>query len=332
MAGGAAAQQIADSTYVPHVPKPAYQARGPGVLFDQAHRNFHRADGNYRPFADLITKDGYRITVNHNPFTKQSLQEYDVLVIVNARGGEGVAAFDTPAFTPDEAAIVRAWVEGGGSLLLIADHAPFGAGAEILSRQFDVSMGKGFTLDTARGNSEGNPSFLSFTRENDLLSEHPILLGRDSTERISRILSFTGQSLSVPSGASALLRLSSTAVDAAPQTRDEAQAQVERIGRLRQLEAARAGNTGTNDTILALRLPPTEQLPGRQPTSAAGRAEAVSLEIGRGRVVILGEAGCLSAQIIAIPGRPSRKMGMNVPDTNNQQFALNVMHWLSRKL
>lgn len=302
------------------------------MLFDQAHRNFHRADGNYRPFADLITRDGYRITTNHKPFTKQSLQEADVLIIVNARGGEGPAAFDTPAFTLDEAATVRKWVQDGGSLLLIADHAPFGAGAEILSQHFGVNMGKGFTLDTASGYSEGNPSFLRFTRENGLLAEHPIIKGRDSTERVSRILTFTGQSLSVPLRARALLRLSPTAMDGAPQTRAEAQAQAQRIARLRDsVMAARAGTTGAKDTI-ALRLPPTEQPAGRQLTSAAGRAQGVSLEVGRGRVVILGEAACLSAQIIAIPGRPSRKMGMNVPGTDNQQFALNVMHWLSRKL
>ncbi|MBC7791309.1 MAG: DUF4350 domain-containing protein [Anaerolineae bacterium] len=329
----APAQQFADTSYTADVPRPAYASRGPTVLFDHAHRNLHRADGNYRTFADLLASDGYQVTPNQTLFTRESLQGFDVLIIVNARGGEGPAAFDTPAFTIDEAVAVRKWVGDGGSLLLIADHAPFGAGAEILSLQFGVNMSKGFTIDTAKGYSEDNPGLLYFTRGNSLLADHAIVSGRDSTELVSRVLTFTGQSLSVPGDAAALLKLSSTAMDAAPQTRAEAQAQAERIARLRDsLMAARAATPSAGDTAIALRLAPPERVAARQLTSAAGRAQAVALEVGKGRVVILGEAACLSAQIISIPGSPPRKMGMNVPGTDNRQFALNVMHWLSRLL
>ena len=250
---GASGQQIADSSFVPDVHRPAYTSRGPTVLFDHAHRNFHRADGNYRAFAGLIARDGYRITVNQSAFSRESLQGFDILVIVNARGGEGPAAFDTPAFTSDE--------------------------------------------------------------------------------RVSRVLTFTGQSLSVPPGATALWTLSPTAMDGAPQTRAQAQALEERVARLRDsVRAARAAAPLAQDTAIALRLGPRDQPATRQLTSAAGRAQGISLEAGKGRVVILGEAACLSAQIIAIPGMPPRKMGMNVPGTDNQKFGLNVMRWLSRLL
>src|SRR5262249_44147586 len=62
--------------------------------------------------------------------------------------------------------------------------------------------------------------------------------------------------------------------------------------------------------------------------SADGRSQGIAMPYGRGRVVVLGEAGMLSAQIDA----EGRKFGMNYPDIDNRQFALNVMHWLSRLL
>jgi len=56
--------------------------------------------------------------------------------------------------------------------------------------------------------------------------------------------------------------------------------------------------------------------------------------MGRGRIVVLGEAAMLSAQVLMRPGadgvsRPVFRMGMNRDDIDNQQFALNVLHWLS---
>ena len=61
-------------------------------------------------------------------------------------------------------------------------------------------------------------------------------------------------------------------------------------------------------------------------TPAAGRAQAIALKFGKGRVVVQGEAAMLSAQI---SGPDKRTMGMNVPGNDNKQYALNLMHWLS---
>jgi Leucine Rich repeat len=61
--------------------------------------------------------------------------------------------------------------------------------------------------------------------------------------------------------------------------------------------------------------------------SVAGRAQGIACKSGRGRVVVMGEAGDLSAQIYGAD--PPGKMGMNVPGCDNRQFALNIVHWLS---
>jgi len=58
---------------------------------------------------------------------------------------------------------------------------------------------------------------------------------------------------------------------------------------------------------------------------AAGRSQGLAFSHGKGRVVVLGEAGALSAQFD--PG--GQPFGINVEGTGNRQLALNIMHWLS---
>jgi hypothetical protein len=59
--------------------------------------------------------------------------------------------------------------------------------------------------------------------------------------------------------------------------------------------------------------------------SAADRAQGVALQFGKGRVVMLAEAAMFTAQVA--PG--GFRFGMNLPDIDNRQMALNTMHWLS---
>jgi hypothetical protein len=66
---------------------------------------------------------------------------------------------------------------------------------------------------------------------------------------------------------------------------------------------------------------------GRQDRrTAAGRAQGIAFKFGKGRVVVMGEAGDLSAQVYGDPPTP---MGMNVPGCDNRKMALNIVHWLS---
>jgi hypothetical protein len=87
---------------------------------------------------------------------------------------------------------------------------------------------------------------------------------------------------------------------------------------------------GPDDSVAILKLSETaKDTPNREAdssVSAAGRAQAIALKFGKGRVVVQGEAAMLSAQIA---GQNKQKMGMNVPGNDNKQYALNVMHWLS---
>ena len=302
-----AQQQIVDPDFKVAVERPAYRGNGPVVAIDEAHANFHTAGGQYKPFADLLTKDGYTVRASTRKFEKDGFAGINVLVIANALSAaanrENPGA---PAFTEQECDAVRDWVRAGGSLLFISDHAPFGSAAENLAKRFGVSMGKGYAFD--RAPAGGVTTQLLFSRENGQLGSHAIIRGRDASEEVKTVRSFTGQSLSVPAEATALLKLSA-AIREAPTPADlDAED-----------SAIRAEGAGG-------------EAAGSHSSSAAGRAQGIAMTFGKGRIVILGEAGMFSAQIATIgEGNQRRelKFGMNVPGNDDRQFALNVVHWLS---
>jgi hypothetical protein len=63
-----------------------------------------------------------------------------------------------------------------------------------------------------------------------------------------------------------------------------------------------------------------------QAVSAAGCSQGLAFEYGKGRVVVMGEAAMLSAQLAGPDRAP---MGMNVPGLDNRQLALNIVRWLA---
>lgn len=209
------AQQQADPEFDTSVARPAYKDDGPRVMFDEAHHNFHTSDGRYKPFVDLLMNDGYRVVRNRQPFVKARLSGFKILVIANALGAEDDEendGADKPAFTDEEVEVVTDWVKDGGALLLVADHAPFGAASMALAKRFGVAMSNGYTFDE-QNSVAGTPTHLIFSRENKLLAIHPITEGRNEQERINRVRSFTGQVLTAKDGSVAILKLSDTATD-----------------------------------------------------------------------------------------------------------------------
>lgn len=204
------AGQKADPNFDASVQNPAYTAAHPRILIDEAHHNFHTASGKYKPFADLLKSDGYTVESNSQPFFAGSLKDAKILIIANALGPGGHE--DLSAFNTDEETALTDWVKNGGSLFLIADHAPFGAAAEHLAGQFGVKTYLRYARDDRFHESWDNERLL-FSRENGLLNDCPITNGRNESEKVSRIVTFTGQSLSGPDGSIPLLQLSDDAYD-----------------------------------------------------------------------------------------------------------------------
>ena len=288
--GSACAQnmkQIADPDFDAKVARPAFTETHPRLLFDEAHHNRHTSTGRFKPFADLMKNDGFEVVPNKTLFTKDSLAECRLLVIANAAASTENST--ASAFSEDECDAVSNWVHRGGSLLLIADHAPFGSAARTLAERFGVDMRGGYTMDSDHCYRAAYWQ-LVFSRQNKLLADHAITQGRNKQEFISKVMTFGGQSLKGPKESTAFLKLAETAVD----------------------QPAFRSN---------------------KKTSAAGRAQGIAMEFGKGRVVVLGEAAMLSAQVLWIRGIGTQSpMGMNVPGIDNRQLTLNIVHWLARAL
>ena len=255
----AADQQEADTLGIPAVASPAYPpGKGPVVLIDEAHGNYHTASGRYRPFATLLERDGYVIGRQRAMLSATALDPGTILVIANALAprNQGDWSLPTPsAFDPQEIAAIRQWVEEGGSLLLIADHMPFGGAAEALAAAFGVRMTNGYAVDPATRNG-----IFVFRRSDGSLADHPLTRGRNPSEQVDSLRGFVGQAFWVAGAESTpLLKL-------APNT--------------------------------VVRLPiKSEEMNDRTPQiSGAGMLQGVVLRPGKGRLAVFGEAAMFSAQ------------------------------------
>lgn len=268
---------------------------GPKVLFDQGHHNRHEMKGSYRPFADLVRNDGFRVESLNGDFTPESLSDGAILVIVGAQSQTDTN--QESAFTPTEIQSVTNWVRSGGSLLLVTDHYPFPNAAESLAKALGLEVGKGMASDEANyRQGSKDDTRLIFSRANGLLASHLITNGRKPFESVQLVETFTGDAFKAGEGSAAILKLAPTA----------------RIYR-GSPEVTRNGEDVSVNVEFV------------DPRPAGGWSQGVAFEIGKGRVVALAEAAMLTAQEDG-----GRKLGMNAPGNDNRQFALNVMRWLGR--
>ena len=292
--------QRPDRSFEASVKTPAYTGTHPLLLFDQGHNNAHSPTKGYAPFAKLMRADGCEVEASKGRINREALHGVDVLIIVNADGGSNPKLFGfnlvplrrgvrgSPAFSADEVKAIQDWVATGGALLLIADHAPFGAAAANLAAAFGVTMHRGFAEVPNQYEGQVDPGEIEFSTENGLLAGHPIISGLRTNEHIHRVHSFTGQSLDGPPGSS-ILKLPPLAIEQQPVTKNNL---------------------------------------GQASDPPAGAAQAVVFEFGKGRVAVLGEAAMLTAQI----DQQGHAFGMNLAGLDNRQFALNLVHWLTRVL
>jgi hypothetical protein len=289
-----AAQQVADSAFVPAIGAPRWPAgRGPRLVLDEAHHNFHTLAGRYLAFGRLAAADGFRVAAGRAPFTDASLRDVDVLVIANAlaaRNADDDWRLPTPsAFTAGEIAAVRRFVERGGGLLLVADHMPFAGAAEALGAALGVQFANGFAEDSA---ATAVP--LLFRRGADgerraALGAHAAILG-SGVGAIDSVATFTGSAFRLTAPGVPLLRLPRTTRVWMP------------------VEAWVFG-----DSVPKLAGP--------------GWLQGAALAVGRGRVVVLGEAAMLSAQRAGAQRAP---MGMNDPRAGqNALFGARALRWLA---
>ena len=203
--GLASAQQVNDPDADVSVAHPAFpQKDGPVVAIDSGHSNFHTIDGRYQPFASVLRNDGFRVVDSKSLFTGDSLSAFKVLVISNALPAALVKDWSLPAtsaFSPAEIEALNAWVTGGGSLLLIADHRPFAGSARDLAAAFGFRFVDGVVERDPLGQRD------IFTLADGSLHEDVVTRGRDGGSAVTSLQTFTGSAFQAPPSARPIIVL-----------------------------------------------------------------------------------------------------------------------------
>ena len=288
-AGSALAQQIADTNFRPPILDPLFKPdAGPIVYIDEAHNNFHTADNRYRPFADLLRQDGYRVRSFEQEFSTAGLDTVDILVISNAISERNMGRWWRPTFTAfslDEVNALKRWVHSGGRLWVIADHMPFAGAASELASAFEVKFHDGFAGDTLQSGME------LFTRASKELSNNPVTDGFRAGMKVDSVVSITGQAMELSDRYTNVLKLGPSWISLQPDT---------------------AWQFTSN----------TESL------SMAGQSQGGIAEFGQGRVIMWGEAAMFTAQVVQSGGQTFNAGMNMPQAKSNYKLALNLMQWL----
>jgi hypothetical protein len=257
----ALAQQMSDDSFQFDNPNPAFSpGKGPKVCIDEAHFNFHTGEGRYKPFAKMLREDGYRVVGFAKTLTQKSLGDCQLLVISNALAKDNSENWAYPhhsAFTRNEIRELKNWIIDGGSLLLIADHAPFAGAAKDLGSVLGIAMVDAY--------ADGNPGGDDVFRIADgTLKSHAITRGRSSDENVNTVVTFTGQAAHITEDWEQMMVFGPAAIAVInPQ-------------QTFQIQSSAGGNPSF---------------------SAAGLTHAATRLLAKGRVVFLGEAAMCTAQV-----------------------------------
>ena len=277
----------------------------PIVLIDEAHNNLHKTNGRFKPFAQILTSDGYTVKPSKEKFTLEYLKQADILVIVNALDKKR-RDYNPPygdAFDTEEVEAVKQWVSQGGSLFFIADHTPFPKVSEKLSAAFGFEFNNGhvgvttFHIDNnslighaitrGKSDSQADDQLGVFTGPIGL----EIFKGVSHSERIVQVKAFGGSAFQIPENAEPLLVLGKGVISLMPDIPFQVNAETPRV-------------------------------------SMDGWSRGAVLEVGKGRVAVFADGMMFSSQLIVSTGE---KRGLlSVGAEQNEQFLLNVMHWLSK--
>lgn len=180
------------------IENPSYEVNeGPLIMFDSTHKNFFIQSHLIKPLVDVLLNDGYRVSFLDKEFSKSSLSQAKVLVVITALPFDFAtesSASDKNTFSENELNELQNWVEKGGSLLVFSEHAPFDQAINPLLRKFDIESSVGTTIDTVNYESKFGQGMIKFEK-NNLNKNHPIVNGK---YKVEKLVSFGGSALLGP--------------------------------------------------------------------------------------------------------------------------------------
>jgi hypothetical protein len=157
----------------------------------------------------------------------------------------------------------------------------------------DLGKALGFTFTNGYAIDTLNQNMTLFRKSDGSLAYHSITCGLSEAENIDSVRTFTGQAFKAVSNAEPLLLFKKPTVSFMPKTAGEVDRDTPKI--------------------------PVD-----------GWYQGAVLHFGKGRIAVFGEAAMFTSQYA---GSDYGSFGMTSPGAEyNQQFLLNVMHWLSGRL
>lgn len=283
------AQQIIDDSFqLPIIPPTFKPYQGPVILIDEAHNNAGLLRENFRPFKKLLENDGYRIISSHSAFRAKALAPGKILIIINALASENVNKSSLPVFP----------AFSSEEILAVCRWVRKGGALLLIADHMPFpgaaeALAREFDIVFSNGFAIDTVHWdpLIFRKSDGSLAVHPITEGRNPAERIDSVATFWGQAFqALDQKVKSLFIFGKDIVTYNPDT---------------------AWRFNEHTKVIPVQ----------------GWLQASTIKYGKGRVLILGEAGLLSAQLV---GRQRVRMGMNSRlAKQNPQFILNAMHWLS---
>lgn len=281
------AQPLVDTTFRVTVEQPRFkQGSGPKVLVDEGHNNLHKKEGGLFVFTRMMESDGAVVESNVKKFSADILDGYDILVIVNALHDSNVGNWQNPC--------PSAFTEE--EIFAVVNFVKNGGSLLFVADHMPYGgaaqdMGKAFGVEWSNGfaiqpGKNWPPSF--FTRESGMVKDSPVTTEGEYLKTINGIASFTGSVFKVPERAKPFMVYDDSHAVLVP-------------------DVAWQFSENTKNF------------------NSEGWVQGACLDYGKGRIVFLGEAAMITAQL-----RGKTRIGMNSPEApENAQLALNIFRYLA---
>jgi hypothetical protein len=279
-----------DPEFNSEVKEPTYKkGKGPKILLDGAHHNFFIQWDFIKPFSDLAKADGYQTIVDSLKFTPDYLKRFDIVMIITALPFD----FTTKTEVTDEITISQDEINS------LYDWVEKGGSLLVFSEHAPLDQAinpllNRFGIESSVGTTIDS---LNYNKE----------IGRKGW------IEFTKDN--------GLLNIEHPIVKGRTPSN-----QVNRL-----LTFGGSGLNGKNYTNL-LRLSESSEnvvhSTGVGPIGK-GNSQALAGNVGKGKVVALGDSNGFTAMIFDGENGAKQKAGMNLKEYDWKQFVLNTLHWLS---
>jgi hypothetical protein len=287
---GLQAQQVPDRSFRPPPFTPKFASGdGPSILIDAGHGNFHTADGGYLPFATVLRKDGFRVRSVAGEFSRSTLGDAALLVVVNALHERNIRRWRPPihqAIAQREVEALVSWAKQGGSLFLVADHQPFPAAVSALASAFGFEFHNGWAVQAPHWSTD-----FGFRRTDGSLADHVAVSGSRRGESAEKVITFGGSAFRGPPEAISLMTFGEGFYSFQPKDR-------------------RAFDEESDPHI-----------------AIDGWSQGAVRRFGKGRVAVFGEAAMFTAQL-AGKGRQPFGFNLPEAE-DNVKLLLNTVRWLT---